>query len=164
MVEPRPGRIYVGITGDLANLAALHAAVALARQSQSRLVAIRAWLPVGGEIAYYRAPCPQLLDVWRQQAADELRGAFSDAFNGYPPDVDLECLAVRGEAGPVLVKAASEATDFLVVGAGRRDRLHSIRPASVSRYCLRWAQCPVVAVPQPEMIRELRRGLVFNAH
>jgi nucleotide-binding universal stress UspA family protein len=155
MTAPGSPRILVGVSGSLPNLAALHAAVGLARRSHTQLVAIHAWLPVGGEIAYYRAPCQILLETWRQQAQDSLKTAFSDAFNGYPEDLDLKCIAVRGEAGQVLVNAANRPGDLLVIGAGRQGWLSHLRPGSVSRFCLRWAKCPTLAVPQPEMLSEL---------
>jgi nucleotide-binding universal stress UspA family protein len=149
-------RVVVGISGSLANLTALHAAVAHARRSGATLVAVKAWIPVGGELAYRRGPCPPLLEVWRQQARDTLDSAFADAFGGLPDDVAVQRDIVRGEGGPVLVAAAIRPGDLLVVGTGRRGRLVHLRPGSISRYCLAHARCPVLAVPQSEMIRDLR--------
>jgi nucleotide-binding universal stress UspA family protein len=156
MTTTRLNRIVVGVTGSLANLAALHAAVDQARRCDAPLVAVRTWLPVGGEIAYRRGPCPPLLQVWRQQARSELTLAFVDAFGGLPTDLAVDCITVRGEAGPRLVAAADHPDDLLVVGAGRRGRLAGIRFGSVARFCFTHACCPVLAVPPPEMIRELR--------
>jgi nucleotide-binding universal stress UspA family protein len=148
-------RIIVGVTGSLANLAALHAGVAQARRSGVPLVAVRAWIPVGGEIAYRRGPCPPLLQVWRQHARDTLTHAFADAFGGIPTGVAVECVILRGEPGPTLV-AAAHPNDLLVVGSGRRGLLGGFRYRSVSRHCFTHACCPVLAVPPPAMIRELR--------
>ena len=156
MTTAQVDRIVVGVTGSLANLAALHAAVAQARRSARPLVAVHAWLPVGGEIAYRRGPCPPLLEIWRQRARDTLRCSFVDAFGGIPSDASITCVILRGEPGPTLVAAASHPNDLLVVGSGRRGHLASFRYGSVSRYCFTRACCPVLAVPPPAMISELR--------
>lgn len=156
MTTARLNRIVIGVTGTLANLAALHAAANHARRFDATLVAVRTWLPVGGEIAYRRGPCPPLLEVWRQQARDEITLAFVDACGGPPTDLAVECVTVRGEAGPGLVAAADNPDDLLVVGAGRRGRLAGMRFGSVARYCFVHAHCPVLAVPPPEMIQDVR--------
>ncbi len=156
MSATRVDRVVVGISGSLGNLSALHAAVAQAQRADAQLVAVLAWTPVGGEIAYRRAPCPPLLTHWWEQARSTLVTAFTDAFGGPPPEVPIRSVIVRGLAGPVLVKEASLPGDVLVVGAGRRGRITRRLPGSVSKYCLTHAACPVLAVPQPEMIRELR--------
>jgi nucleotide-binding universal stress UspA family protein len=156
MNTARVDRIVVGVTGSLANLAALHAAVAQARRMDVPLVAVHAWLPVGGEIAYRRGPCPPLLEVWRLQARERVTHAFVDAFGGAPSDVAVECAILRSEPGPALVAAASDPHDLLVVGTGRRGFLAGIRYGSVSRHCFTRAGCPVLAVPPPAMMRELR--------
>ena len=59
-----------------------------------------------------------------------------------------------GKPGWVLVSLASRSDDVLVIGAGRRGILARIVFSRVSRHCLAHAQCPVLAVPPPE----LRRG------
>jgi nucleotide-binding universal stress UspA family protein len=154
----RVDRVVVGISGSLGNMAALHAAVAQARRSDAELVAVLAWSPVGGEIAYRRAPCPPLLDQWRQQARNTLASAFADAWGGPPQSLVLTSVLVRGAAGPTLVRIADQPTDLIVIGAGRHGRLARLRHGSVSRYCLAHAHCPVLAVPQPDMISYLRAG------
>ena len=64
----------------------------------------------------------------------------------------------RGPAGWVLVNLACRPDDVLVVGAGRRGALARIAFSKVSPYCLAHAQCPVLAIPPPELARELRHG------
>ncbi len=149
-------RIVVGVSGSLANLTALHTAVDYARALGAELIAVRAWLPVGGEVAYRRSPYPPLLELWRTRAFDDLNTAFADAFGGLPPDVTVRRVTGRGETGPVLVAVAGRSRDLLVVGTGRQGPMSSRRPGSVSRYCLRYSGCPVLVVPQPEMIRAMR--------
>ena len=72
-----PDRVVVGVSGSLGNLAALHAGVAEARRRGLPLVAVHAWSPIGGELAYCRAPCAALLRVWRLEARSTLERAFS---------------------------------------------------------------------------------------
>ena len=46
--------------------------------------------------------------------------------------------------------------DLLVVGYGGRSRLGYAVHGAVTRYCLAHARCPVLTVPPPELIREVR--------
>ena len=157
-MSSRVGWVVVGVSGSLGNLAALHVAAEQARLNGVTLVAVLAWRPVGGELAYRRAPCPPLLRLWREQATDVLRAALVDAFGGAPREVVVKSVAVRGGAGPVLVAMAERPADLLVVGAGRRGQLSRVCHGAVSRYCIAHARCPVLAVPSPELISEIRHG------
>jgi nucleotide-binding universal stress UspA family protein len=156
-------RVVVGVSGSLSNLAALHAAVAEARRTRAPLVAILAWTPVGGELSDQRAACPPLLAVWRQQARTDLNRAFDDAFGGVPTDIQVESTTVRGEAGPTLVGIANRPGDLMIVGSGRRSRFARLRHTSVSRYCLSNARCPLLVVPPPALIEELKSSRRWRA-
>jgi len=161
MEVARTPRVIVGVNGSFANLEALRASVDYARHLGAELIAVRAWLPAGGEIAYRRGPCPPLLELWRQRACDTLTTAFADALGGPPSDLSVRCVTGRGETGPVLVAAADQPHDLLVLGTGHLGLITRRRPGAISRYCLRRADCPVLIVPPPEIIRTLRsrRGL-----
>lgn len=119
-------------------------------------MAVLAWAPSGGEMAYARAPCPLLLRLWEQAACERMREAFEEAFGGLPKEVTVRQTVVRGSPGPVLVGMAEDPNDLLVVGFGGRSMLGYAVHGSVTRYCMRRARCPVLAVPPPEMIRQLR--------
>jgi nucleotide-binding universal stress UspA family protein len=149
-------RVIAGVNGSVRSLAALRVAVAEARSAGAALVPLLAWAPVGGEMAYLRAPCPILLDLWEQAACERLRHAFDDGFGGMPDGLLIHPLVVRGAPGPALVGAADQPDDLLVVGGGGWSRLARTFHGSVSRYCLAHARCPVLAVPPPDLIRELR--------
>jgi hypothetical protein len=89
------------------------------------------------------------------------------AWGGNPDGLPFQALAVRGEPGPSLVGVADSAHDLLVVGAGRRGWLARIGHGRVSRYCVAYARCPVIAVPRADLARlgghrlwPLRRGEV----
>ncbi|WP_375478635.1 universal stress protein [uncultured Jatrophihabitans sp.] len=147
--------MVVGVTGSLGNLAALHAAVAEARRCEAPLVVVNAWTPPGGETGYRRAPWRPLLDLCREQAAAIVETAMSDAFGGPPPGVTMSTVLARGQAGQMLVQLAGQPGDLLVVGAGRRGRFARLRHGAVARYCLTHASRPVLAVPQPDLLRAL---------
>jgi nucleotide-binding universal stress UspA family protein len=140
----------------LRSLGALRAAVAEARSAGAALQAVLAWAPVGGEIAYMRAPCPLLLRLWEQEACERLRDAFDEAFGGVPDGVAVQSMVVRAPPGPALVELADQHDDLLVVGYGGRSRLGYAVHGTVTRYCMAHARCPVLTVPPPELIRELR--------
>jgi nucleotide-binding universal stress UspA family protein len=153
------GRVVVGVSGTPTSLQALRAAVAEARRSRSQLVAVLVWTPPGGEITYRRAPCPPLLRIWEDEAAWRLRNSFDEAFGGVPEDVPVELVAIRGEAGAALLDVADRADDLLVVGAGPHGGWARLFHGSTTRYCVGHARCRVLAVPAPELLAALPRGL-----
>jgi hypothetical protein len=124
-------------------------------------VAVHAWLPPGGDLADRRAPSLYLRKVWTEAADQRLREALEVAWGGVPPWLEVQSHVVRGEAGPVLVSAASQAGDLLVIGAGWRGGLNRVRHGKVSRYCVARASCPVLTVPPAAQGRPAGRGLDF---
>ena len=84
---------------------------------------------------------------------------MTTAFGGLPADVVAEWLVIRGQAGPVLVHAASRPGDLLVIGTGRRGAAGRVAGGYVSRYCLARAACPVLAVPPSLLELEAGHGL-----
>jgi nucleotide-binding universal stress UspA family protein len=151
------GRVVVGVSGSLRNLAALHRAVIEARRRDAELLAVLAWTPPGGETVYRRSPCPPLLAEWENSAAETLEQAFRNAFGGHPEDARLQLATVRGEAGAALTELADRPDDLLVIGAGRRGRLSRVFHGEVTRYCLAHARCDVLAVPPSDLMRDLDR-------
>jgi len=85
-----------------------------------------------------------------------MRDAFDDAFGGMPGGVAVRRMVVRGPPGRTLVELADRPDDLLVVGYGGRSRLGCAVHGTVTRYCMAHARCPVLAVPPPELIKELR--------
>ena len=149
-------RVIAGVSGSLRSLGALRAGVAEARSTGSILVAVLAWAPAGGELAYMRAPCPFLLGIWEQDARERLRGAFDAVFGGVPGGVAVQMMVVRAAPGPLLVELSDQPDDLLVVGCGGRSGLSCVMHGSVTRYCLAHARCPVLAVPPPDLMAEIR--------
>ena len=150
------GRVIAGVSGSLRSLGALRAGAAEARLSGAALLAVLAWAPAGGEVAYLRAPCPLLLRLWERAAHERMREAFDAAFGGMPDDIPVRTLVVRARPGPLLVELADQPDDLLVVGYGGRSQLGRAVHGSVTRHCLAHATCPVLAVPPPDLITELR--------
>jgi nucleotide-binding universal stress UspA family protein len=147
-------RVVVGVHGSFTSLSALRVALNHACDRHAVLVPVLAWSPVGGELAYRRAPCPELLQLWRHHAVERLAEAFDQALGGYPTEVEVQPEVVRGAAGAVLVETASGDGDLLVVGSGHR-RLRQRRVSGpTARYCLTHACCPVLLVPPPELLHQ----------
>ena len=156
---PTVRRIIVGVHGSLGSLQALRFAADEARQRNVPLLAVTAWVPPGGDMAERRHSSPYLRKIWREAAWERLWAAFDAGLGGLPADLQVETQAVRGEAGPVLVDAASQPDDLLIIGTGRRARFGRMMRRSVSRYCLAHARCPVLAVPPSALMDEMSHGL-----
>lgn len=149
-------RVVAGVSGSLRSLGALRAGVAEARSCGAPLFAVLAWIPAGGEYSYRRAPCPVLLRVWEEAARQRLAQAFDEAFGGVPPDVTVHQVVMRGKPGPVLVGLADRPDDLIVLGAGGHTVGGLALPGGVGRYCLAHARCPVLAVPPPDLLAQVR--------
>lgn len=150
-------RVIVGVSGSLGNRAALRAAAGQASERGAPLVAVLAWTPVGGETAYLRDPLSPLLRTWESQARDRLMSALAEVV-GPRRAPDCWPVVARGEPAWTLTQLARSDDDVLVVGAGR-DPHGALRwRGSIARRCLALATCPVLTVPPPDLVRELRRA------
>jgi nucleotide-binding universal stress UspA family protein len=147
------GRVIVGVSGSLANLSALHVAVAEARATGLALLAVTAWLPPDGNLPRWgREPIERSL---QELSARQLADAFTDAFGAVPTDICVEARVACGDPAQVLVATSTHPRDVLVVGASR-PRVTRTWGGSVSGYCARNARCPVMTVPRPLLLKELR--------
>jgi nucleotide-binding universal stress UspA family protein len=151
-------RVVVGVHGSLGSLQALRLAADEARGRQAALVAVIAWTPPGGDFAERSHPSPYLRRIWRDAARQRLADAFDACLGGLPGDLPVTALVERGEPGPVLVAAAENPDDLLVIGTGRRSLIRRALRKSVGRYCLAHARCPVFAVPPSALMQELGDG------
>jgi nucleotide-binding universal stress UspA family protein len=149
------GRLVVGASGSPGSLGALRYAADLAGRVDVQVVAVQTWTPPGGDLAERRCPSAGLRRFWAEEAGKRLEGAVLAAWGGVPAGLDLRLVVVRGEPGPTLVGFADSPGDVLVVGAGRRGVLSRLWRGTVTRYCVRHAECPVLAVPQPVTAREM---------
>jgi len=151
-------RVITGVSGSPGSVRALRFAAEVAAERGVPLVPVLAWTPPGGDLADRRFPSPYLRQVWREAAAKELNEALERAFGVEPADVLVKPAVVRGPAGPVLVAAACEPGDLLVVGAGQRGPVQRWLGGRVARFCMARADCPVIAVP-PADLAAAARGL-----
>jgi nucleotide-binding universal stress UspA family protein len=147
------------VHGSPGSLQALRFAADEARQRNVPLLAVTAWIPPGGDLAERRHSSPYLRKIWREAAWEQLWAAFDAGLGGMPEDLRVETQAVRGETGPVLVEAAGQPDDLLVIGMGRRARFGRMMRKSVSRYCVAHARCPVLAVPPSALMDEMSHPL-----
>jgi nucleotide-binding universal stress UspA family protein len=152
-----PSRVIVGVSGSPACLPAMRYAADMARAHGAQLIPVLAWLPPGGDLAGRGQLSPALRQAWTDAARMRLRDALEAAFGGLPRDVVARPEIVRGDPGPALVRIACKDDDLLVIGTGRQSRPGRLLHASVSRYCLARATCPVLAVPPSPLEREIRR-------
>jgi nucleotide-binding universal stress UspA family protein len=154
-------RVIVGVSGTPGSLPALRYAEQAARRDEAPLIAVHAWVPPGGDIAERRCPSAHLRQVWQEAARKRLHEALDAAWGCLPVGLRIQCVLVRGEAGPALVDEASSTGDLLVLGAGRRGRLARIGHGGITRYCVAHAVCPVLTVPPPALpgvrLRPFRR-------
>ncbi|MFI1168504.1 universal stress protein [Streptomyces sp. NPDC020801] len=151
MSESRPSsaaRVVVGVSGSLGSLTALGLAAREARCRGAELWPVLAWEPPGGDLAARRSPAAAVMvEEWERQARERLLKALCDVFGSTGPGLPGQALVARGAPGPALVRIADRKDDLLVVGAGRRNRLHRALSPSVGRCCLAHATCPVLTVP-----------------
>lgn len=152
-------RVIAGVSGSPRNLQVLRYAAVLARGQDATLIPVLAWVPPGGDLADRRQPSGYLRRIWVEEAQRRLHDALDAALGGLPEDVATEPTVVRGEAGPVLVGAASHPGDLLVIGTGRHGTVGRLFSAKASRYCLAHAGCPVLAVPPTALELEAGHGL-----
>ena len=152
-------RVITGVSGSPRNLPTLRYATALARGHAATLIPVLAWAPPGGEGVDRRYPSSYLRREWERDARGRLHDALGAAIGGIPADVTTEPLVIRGQPGPVLVHAASQAGDLLVIGTGRHGAAGRLAGGKVSRYCLARATCPVLAVPPASLELQAGHGL-----
>jgi len=152
------GRVVTGVSGSPGSLRALRYAAAQAKAHGALLVPVLAWVPPGGDLADRRFPSAALRQAWHEAATQRLTDAIELAFGCQPDDIVLRPAVLRGEPGRVLVAAASEPGDLLIVGTGRRGLIERMMTSGVARFCVAHAACPVVAVP-PSTLAEASRGI-----
>ena len=159
---PTVYRVIVGASGSPASLRALRYAQHLARDYDATLVPVLAWLPPCGDLADRRTPDDELRRIWAQDAHQKLQDALNLAWGTPPADPPVRPLVRRGQPGQVLADTACRPGDLLVVGAGRRSVIR-IAGGRVSRYCLAYAQCPVLVLPVPPLAHQAPHGTLARA-
>jgi nucleotide-binding universal stress UspA family protein len=152
-------RIFAGVSGSPGSVHALRQAAGLARHHDAVLVPLLAWVPPGGNLNERKDPCPELRQLWEDQAWQRLWSTLDAAFGGLPAGIATEPVVLRGKPGRALTLLARQPGDLLVIGAGRRGLLRQLWCCGVARYCLAHAHCPVLAIPPPALAQEAGHGL-----
>ena len=113
-------RIFAGVSGSPGSVHALRQAAALARHHAVPLNPLLAWLPPGGSANERKDPCPEVRQLWEDQAWQRLWKALDTAFGGLPTGIATQPVVVRGKPGRALTLLARQPGDLVVIGAGRR--------------------------------------------
>jgi nucleotide-binding universal stress UspA family protein len=144
--QPQPrSRVVVGVDGSERSAGALSAALTEAGPGGSVTV-VRAedvtdlW---SDQYPVVAAPSPQQLRDDALRRMEATLGELLVATTGDPPTVQR--LALRGEAGAVLVEQAADA-DLLVVASRGRGEFRGLVLGSVALHCVVHAPCPVLVV------------------
>jgi nucleotide-binding universal stress UspA family protein len=167
---PRPARVVIGVAESPAGLRALRTAVEQARFLGREVLAVRAFatpsdrdllqrtgmaaMPGYPRTASWTHASRTTIDAREQEETRVIGRAFEQAMGGLPDDLVVRPTARLGTPGSVLVEAAYQDDDLLIVGAAhRRSRLRR----STGRYCLIKARCPVLVVPPHDLARRVIR-------
>ncbi|MGH3394310.1 MAG: universal stress protein, partial [Streptosporangiaceae bacterium] len=109
-------RVITGVSGSPGSLRALRYAAEVAQVRGALLIPVLAWVPPGGDLADRRCPSTYLRETWRAAAVERLTETIDLAFGGAPDDIVMRTAVLRGEPRLVLVTAACEPGDLIVVG------------------------------------------------
>lgn len=167
ITQVRQRRVVVGVDGSPLSLAAVRQAVAQARCRGAELRVVYARPPV--EVTGFPALVDRDLSAVgsmslaaaqqraRYEAAtrDEegralIAAALEQAVGGTPLDITVHWIVAVGKPGPALVAQAWSGDDLLVLGTRGGRRWRHLRRGSISRYCTRHADCPVLVVPNDD--------------
>jgi nucleotide-binding universal stress UspA family protein len=151
-------RIFAGASGSPGSVHALRHAADLARHHDAALIPLLAWMAPGGNLDERKDPCPELRQLWEDQAWQRPWDTLDAAFGGLPAGIATQPVVLRGKPGKALTVLARQPGDLLVIGAGRRGPPR-LGGGGVSRYCLAHAHCPVLAIPPPPLVEEAGYGL-----
>ena len=156
---PGACRIFAGVSGSPGSVHALRHAADLARQHDAVLVPLWHWVPPDGDLHERRHPCPELRQLWKDDAWQRLWEALDTAFGGLPAGIRHPARGAARRARPGLTLVACQPGDVLVIGAGRPGPAAAAWCCGVARYCLASAPCPVLAIPPPSLAQEAGYGL-----
>jgi nucleotide-binding universal stress UspA family protein len=138
--------IVVGIDGSDASRAALEFALHEADLRNSSVEVVTTW--TWGEPYEAMAAIGSPEDA-RRAAEDEQEAAIHEVVSHHPTAPMMSRLVLEGDPGPTLVRAARGAS-YLVVGHTHKGVVRRALLGSVSEYCVRHSEIPVMVVPLTE--------------
>ena len=141
--------IVVGVDGSDGAKRALAWALGEARVRNTPLRVVNAYQ---SPVAVYAAagfgmPVADVDDQALQEASRTSIGAALDEQADAARDLEIERVAVNGQAASVLVDASSGA-ELLVVGSRGHGGFAGLLLGSVGMQCVHHAHCPVVVIPK----------------
>jgi nucleotide-binding universal stress UspA family protein len=151
-------RLIVGTSGSPGSLQALRYGEGLARTHHAALIPVIAWELPGGDRSYRISGSRELGKACQEIASRQLRDALIAVWGQLPDDPLVQPRVERGPAGWVLVNLTCRPDDVLVVGAGRRSPLGRLACSRSAATAQTHAQCPVMAAPPPDLVREFGHG------
>ncbi|TCP53501.1 nucleotide-binding universal stress UspA family protein [Tamaricihabitans halophyticus] len=145
--------IVVGVDGSELSRVALHWAAAEARLRGCSVHVVTVWRYDPGIAGWTAAVPPPIRTYEGMRDANEkvLAGAVAEVSGAYP-DVSFRSELVEGWPPEVLSSAAAEAA-LLVLGHHGVGRLVEAVHGTVSGYCIRHTDCPVVVIPDVEAVQ-----------
>jgi nucleotide-binding universal stress UspA family protein len=138
--------IVVGVDGGPQGDDALRFAVEEANRTGDTIEVVTSFALVPAPVTAYGlvSDLPTVEDM-RRKAQEDQEAAVARVLKG-SITMEMAFRVERGEAGPVLIRAAEHAR-LLVVGSRGYGAVRAALLGSVSRYCAHHANCPVVIVP-----------------
>jgi nucleotide-binding universal stress UspA family protein len=138
--------VVVGVDGSATAKEAVRWAAREAELRGSQLTLVTAWeVPLSALYGYGFAPVSEEILDGGAEGADELLATTRREARVEFPGVEMETLAMEGNAAHVLLEASREA-DLLVVGSRGLGGFRELLLGSVSQQCAHHATCPVVIV------------------
>lgn len=141
-------RVVVGIDGSPTARRALQFAIGEARLRRLPLTVVTTWeLPP--VVSWSAAGDVHGLGQYLREAADSLLAAARDEV---PDGVDVTTTSAEGHPAAVLIDAAADPSDILVVGSRGLGAVRGLLLGSVANACVARARCTVVVVhadPEP---------------
>ncbi len=145
------GAIVVATDGSAAAIAAIEAAIEIARATGDRVAAVTVWQALQGDfgLAYpSTAMLNELLDAERDHAESALQEAVERASAaGVPVETRL---ATGDPAERICAYAAEIGARLIAMGTHGYSPVASLLVGSVSGAVIRKAPCPVLVVREPE--------------
>ena len=139
----RSAGILVGFDHSPAGAAALRWAARQGGMQGCHLHVIHTWEPEPDEVASLTAEQHERM---REAVVAACTKGIKEVLAGRSPHAGVEIEILEGQAGPILVEHARDAS-ILVLGLHERPGHRRLSAGSVSYYCLSHAPCAVVGVP-----------------
>ena len=151
------GIVTVGVDGSEPSDAALRLAMEEAKLRNAVVRAVTVW---EGSTLYTAGGVAELVEQRYDEYTEATRALQNEAIDTMLQQVleaeqpEIQRWIVQGDPGYALVESSKD-TDLLIVGTEHKGLLKRITVGSISAYCTRYSQIPVVVVP---FVRQAQRS------